>query len=374
MFSSFSRRRIAVLLALTCLLLIAIDRAGDNAAISKVRRGFAVAVHPFEVASRVVARPFERAWNGVRHYDEVLRENEALRDQVSAQAGAAVEYVAAQLQLDDLKRLTGLNASSRYGVAYASVIGEAPSNFQNTVEINLGANVGLKVGMPVTDGRGVVGRIRMVKDTSSVVLLLTDPSYRVQSELLMAANEIDQPSTDDPVTGDSTVTAGGTLGTGPIGTSPEVGGPDGSSPGTLPAGTDVPVTTPDTTLGSEPSPGSTVGTGVIDTTTTTTTTIVPDVVRETGIVEGQSADRPLRLRFVDIASTSRSVRPGAIVLTAGGGSSLAPPGLPIGEVTKVELGNSGGDAVIEVEPYARLNQLKFVAVVLYVPNPDAAGT
>ena len=372
MFSSFSRRRIAVLLALTCLMLVSIDRVGDNAVISKVRRVFAVAVHPFEVATRVVARPVERVWDGIVHADELREQNERLRDQVSAQAGAAVEAVAAQLQLADLKRLTGLNASSSYSVAFASVIGEAPGNFQNSVEIDLGANVGLKVGMPVTDGRGVIGRIKVVKDTSSVVLLITDPSYRVQAELLMPADAIDESGPGD--TGVPGTGAGGTTDTGPLPgtaatgppvTDPPVTGPPNSEPGD-------PLSTGPSGDGAATRDTGVPGTG--DTTTTTTTTLVPDVVRETGILEGQTADRPLLLRFVDISSTSRSVRPGATVLTAGGVNSLAPPGLQIGVVTKVELGASSGDALIEVEPYARLRQLKFVAVVLYVPNPASAGT
>ena len=42
------------------------------------------------------------------------------------------------------------------------MVGEAPSNFQNTVEITVGTNRGVAVGMPVTDGAGLIGKVTEV--------------------------------------------------------------------------------------------------------------------------------------------------------------------------------------------------------------------
>ena len=90
-------------------------------------------------------------------------------------------------------------------------------------------------------------------------------------------------------------------------------------------------------------------------------------------MRGQTFDKPLRFAFIDDTATSRIICEGARVQTAGGSSSNAPPGLPIGKVTKVERQPGGGPPIIEVTPWARLTQLKFVAILLFVPSPAAPG-
>jgi rod shape-determining protein MreC len=46
-----------------------------------------------------------------------------------------------------------------------------------TVEINRGSECGLKVGMPVLNAAGMIGKITDVYNKRSVVMLLTDPGY-----------------------------------------------------------------------------------------------------------------------------------------------------------------------------------------------------
>lgn len=332
MFSSFSRRRIAILLALTSLLLVTLDQ-GENQVIAKARNVFSVVLHPFETAAEVVARPIERVWDGITKVDDLQRENQELRDRLANQRGAEVQAISAQLQLADIQKLTGLTRSSKSKVALATVIGDAPGNFQNTVEIDLGANAGLRAGMPVTDGFGLVGRIRVVKETTAIVLLITDPEFSVKAEVLQS-----------PLTA---VTA--------------------PRPRATTATTKPRVT-------STTRPRSTTTTTTRPPATSTSTTLVAPPVRETGTLTGRTANRPLVMRFIDDTASSRAVRVGAIVQTAGGSNSLAPQGIPIGVVTKVAKAQGGGEAVVEVTPNGKLTQLKFVAVVLFVPNPTALGT
>ncbi len=387
MLSSFSRRRIAILLALTCLLLITLDR-NDNAQISKVRRAFAVLLHPFETAARVVARPVERLWDGVVHADDLRRQNAELRDQIGYQRGATVEAVAAELRWQELERLSGLSLPNKYRVRLAEVIGDAPTNFQNTVEINLGANGGLQPGMMVMTVEGLVGRIRTVKETTSIVLLVTDPDFAVGAQALMRSATQPGPALDTlPPPGT------GVPGSGPVGTGTPGTGTPGSgagAPGTITStpGTSLDTPSPGTlvTMNSDPPvPGSGVAavppvvpaTAVPPGGTAPLTTDAPggpEVVRETGSIRGQTLGKPLRLSFIDDTATSRILRVGALVQTSGGASSLAPPNLLIGTVSRVQRETGGGPPIIEVTPSAKLTQLRFVAVVLYVPNPAALGT
>jgi cell shape-determining protein MreC len=93
-----------------------------------------------------------------------------------------------------------------------------------------------------------------------------------------------------------------------------------------------------------------------------------EVRRETGLLNGQGSRRPLRLDLIDDASSTSGLREGAVVKTAGGESSLAPQGIPIGYVTNVSGQSGQRTQLIEVTPNSQLDQLYYVNVVLYVPG------
>ena len=59
-----------------------------------------------------------------------------------------------------------------------------PSNFSHTIDISKGSDDGLKVGMPVVNGAGLVGRIVQVTPSRSTVQLITDPDFLVGVRLL----------------------------------------------------------------------------------------------------------------------------------------------------------------------------------------------
>ncbi len=65
----------------------------------------------------------------------------------------------------------------------ARVVGEESTNFLDAILLDLGRVHGIQEGMPVVTDRGLVGRISDVTDTTSKVLLLTDPSSSVTSLL-----------------------------------------------------------------------------------------------------------------------------------------------------------------------------------------------
>lgn len=396
MFSSLSRRRLVALLVLTCLLLITLDR-NDNPVFARVRRVFGVVMEPFETAARVVALPISRAWNSFTNYDDLADENERLRDIVENQRGAEAVAVANQLRLNDLlaiNRLPGLNS---YPSLISRVVGEAPGNFQNSVEINVGARDGIAVGMPVTDGSGLVGRISQVKSSSSVVLLITDPGFHISAEVLMAdqgdtaaagadpnagvPNAADpnasdpnntvpnasDPSNTDPSATTTTAAPSESL---PANAAPDCAGlvaalPNSTTSSTTTTSTIVPVIVP-------ANPADTTTTIPVSATTTTTTT-TPSVIRETGTLSGQTGEKPLLLEHVDDSSGRTNLCLGALVSTAGGGGSLAPQGIPIGKITRIDRANRSGSRspIVEVTPNAKLSQLNFVAVVLFVPHDES---
>jgi cell shape-determining protein MreC len=349
-FSSLSRRRVVVLLILTSLLLITLDRRSNNAFIDKARQAFAVVMRPFDVAADAVSTPIANAWYGITRYDDVNAENEALRDQIEHQKGAEIEAQTAITKFYELLRLYRLTSVHSYKSVIAQVVGEAPSNFQNTVEITVGTRDGISVGMPVTDGAGLIGKVTKVYPDRSVVMLITDPQFSVQAQVLSRV--------DEEEAGSST---------------------SSSTPNTAPSGRPLDSTTSTTSTTTPESETTTTTTAIGATpgqtttsTSSTTTTTIPEITvrRETGDIDGQGADRPLLFSLIDDTALT-NVKVGDTVETAGGTKSLAPQSIPIGKITAVNKRLGSRSPIVEVEPNASLTQLNFVSVVLFVPNQAA---
>ena len=332
MFSSLSRRRVVALVVLTCLLLITLDRNG-NPVFARVRGVLATLMRPLDAATKAIVLPLERAWYGITNYDDLNRENEALRDQVERLRGADVEARSAILEYQELLAEVQLTSNFDFPTVAAQVVGDSPSNFQNTVEINVGSLKGVQTGMPVTDGAGLIGKITQVFLDRSIVRLINDPEYSVTCQVLSTADQLAEPVGTDTSTSTTTTTT--TL-----------------PPSNIPPGDPSVITTvapPDTA------------------------TTIQDIVRETGTCDGQGGGKPLLLRFTDGTSSVTAIKEGAVVDTAGGNASLAPQGLPIGIITRIVTQSGSPSLVVEVTPNANLRRLNFVTVVFFAPNPDAVG-
>jgi len=91
------------------------------------------------------------------------------------------EIEAENERLRSLLRFAQLNPNYdfRGGQVIARVISKNPSNYLASITLDLGAEHGIKPGMPVVTERGLVGRIYKVGPLSSTVLLITDPSSGV---------------------------------------------------------------------------------------------------------------------------------------------------------------------------------------------------
>lgn len=335
-----------VLVVLTCLLFITLDRRG-NPVIDRARGVFAVVLRPLDSAIRAIALPIERTWYGITNYDDLERENEALRDRIEHMKGNDVEAQSAVLEYRELLKVNQLTSKFIYDVVTAQVVGESPSNFQNTVEISVGSLQGVAIGMPVTDGAGLIGRITQVFPSRSIVLLISDPEYSIGAQVL---------STTDQVEAETPTSS--------------------TTPSGIPVVDLTSTTSSTTTTTTNPDdaeqPEQTTTSSTSEPANNTTTTVL-EVIRETGTLEGQGGNKPMLLRFTDSTSSVTSVKVGAIVDTAGGNDSLAPQGIPIGIITRIVEQSGSSSALVEVTPNASLRRLNFVAVVLYVPNKDAVG-
>ena len=325
---SAGRRRTMIILLLSSVLLITLDLRG-NAVFNAARSGFEYALRPFEIAGDVITRPVSRMWHGMTDIDELEQENQRLQEQLDAQRSDQIAAQNALIENRDLRALLDLESLAAFDRVTASIIGSSPSNFDQRVEIDRGSLDGIRVGMPVINSAGLVGKITNVFPETAIVMLATDPQYHVPVKVVAEVRAT----------------------------------PTTSVPDTVPSGlavSDVTTTT------------STTSTSTTSTSTTTTTAVeMVEVTRETGELNGFGADRLPRVRFIADSPQFGRVAEGDAVLTAGGSLSLAPPDIPVGKVANVIQRAGTAGLELEVELNADLNRLIFLTVILYVPPTEA---
>lgn len=136
-------------------------------------------VDPISSAVGSVGSPFSNGWQSLTNYDDVVAENQELRDQLGAYQGAAISSSAAEETLRSLLE----EADIDYIGGAASVLGQVvdrPGNFESyAIEVDRGSDDGVRPGMPVLSSSGLVGRVTEVSDQYSQVRLLHQPEYAV---------------------------------------------------------------------------------------------------------------------------------------------------------------------------------------------------
>jgi len=372
---SFTRRRLIVVLLLTSVLLLTLD-GSNSGLVGGVKDAFGVVFRPVERFANVVSRPLSNVWRGVLDYSDMRKENLALKDLLVKQEGAAIAATASVREAQELLALNGLPTLAGIDSVTAQVVGQSPSNFTQTFELNRGKSSGIRVGMTVTNGAGLVGKITGVTLERSVVMLATDPEYAM-SVKVGACTRPKTTTTAVPQT-TTTVVADGSS------TSDTMVPGDGS---TAPVTTVAPTTTTTSTTSTT--------TTVLQRATTTTikgftpfATTLPPVPggggatqitvpesgvllpRETGAMEGQGIDRLPVIRFIQTSTRLGELCEGVPVVTAGGSQSLAPADLVVGTVSRVVTRTGTSGPLLEVELAANLQSLNFVRVLLYQPATE----
>ena len=362
---SVSRRRALALLTLSSILLITLDLQG-NSIVDGVRRAFSTVFEPIQDSARVVTRPIENAWRGITDYGDLEAENRRLQDLVDQQEGAFIAALATARDAQELLALNGIDDLTEISSVTAQVVGGAPSNFSQTVEINQGSNDGLRVGMPVVNAGGLVGKVTQVFASRSIVLLVNDATYAVPVQIINLPETTTTSTTTSTTTTTTTTTVVAT--SVPIASGDSSGdSPDSATPDAVDRSTTSTTVAPSTSIASIVTavPETTVAPPSAQTSTTVDIDSLP--ATEVGALRGRGPDQPPIVEFVEQSSRFGEIRVGAVVITAGGSKSLAPRGIVVGRVVKIVERPGTAGAILEVRLSARLTSLNFVRVLLYQP-------
>ncbi len=167
-----------VLLILTSLTLLTLNFRGFGP-IDSARSSVLAALAPVGHAAQDVARPFSNTWGGAFRYDDLKKQNRALQQQVDQMQSQIAAGQVAEQSNQQLLEQADLPFVGDLPTVRAPVLSGAVANFDDTIEIGRGSSSGIKVGMPVVVGTGLVGSVVQVAGQQSVVRLITDTSSSV---------------------------------------------------------------------------------------------------------------------------------------------------------------------------------------------------
>lgn len=114
---------------------------------------------------------------------KVSRQNAELKEQVRNLQQEKVILQQYRLENERLRTELGYRKDSPLNFAAAKVISRDPTNFSQTVVIDIGADQGIKEGAAVLSEGVLVGRVSNVQSFTSSVMLVTDPQSKIDAQI-----------------------------------------------------------------------------------------------------------------------------------------------------------------------------------------------
>ena len=190
------RRRLTLAAFVIASLLLLTIYFGESAGggLHSVQRGALSVLAPIQEGAHRALKPVRDLVGWVGDTIDAKKE----RDQLEADNERLTRELAELQQLRDdnaaLKEIVGITEADgldAYSPLPALVFSRDSSLFLSTVQISKGENAGVRKGMPVITGRGLLGRVTETTGNTAVVSLVTDDSFATLGKVLGA----DQQST-----------------------------------------------------------------------------------------------------------------------------------------------------------------------------------
>lgn len=158
------------------LALLAAERRG---AIGSLHASLDAAVYPLQ---QIVSAPVRLAgWlqEYVSGYSRIQEENRRLKDEHTRLEAKLLKFSALEQENIRLRALLGASIKIGEHFLIAELLSVNLVPYEHLVLANKGSNIGVHVGQPVFDSRGVVGQVLRVSPFSAEVMLITDPNHAI---------------------------------------------------------------------------------------------------------------------------------------------------------------------------------------------------
>lgn len=172
-------RLLLIILIVTSLFLITLDLRGVKI-LDGVRGGTQNVLAPFQKAGSTVVSPFRNFFGDVTHLGRTRNQIEKLKEENAKLRTKLLQRKNADGELTQLKSVLNLAGRAGYKVLAARVISQgASTSFSQTVTIDVGTSSGVRQNMTVLSGDGLVGVVKESYLNSALVMLATDPDFKV---------------------------------------------------------------------------------------------------------------------------------------------------------------------------------------------------
>ena len=172
-------RLLLVSLLVSSLFLITLDLRGVSV-VTGLRNITQTLLSPVQSFTTTLFRPVGNLLSDIAHLgrtrnqiNSLKSENEKLKSELIAAHDAEGKYT-------QIKNVLDLAAKAQWKVVTARVIAHGgTSTFSQTITIDAGSKSGITRDMSVVAGAGLVGVVKSVTSNSAVVLLMSDPAFRL---------------------------------------------------------------------------------------------------------------------------------------------------------------------------------------------------
>jgi rod shape-determining protein MreC len=172
-------RLLLIILIVTSLFLITLDLRGVKI-LDGVRSGTQNVLSPFQRAGSSVFSPFRNFVGDISRLGRTREEIEKLEAENAKLRTKLLVRKNADGQLFQLKSVLDLAGRASYRVIATRVISQGSStNFSQSVIIDVGTSSGVRQNMTVISGDGLVGVVKESYANSALVMLITDPDFKV---------------------------------------------------------------------------------------------------------------------------------------------------------------------------------------------------
>lgn len=172
-------RLLLIILIVTSLFLITLDLRGVKI-LDGVQSGTQNVLAPFQKAGSTVVSPFRNFIGDITNLGRTSDQIEKLKESNAKLRARLAQRKNADAELAQLKSVLDLAGQAGYKVVAARVISQgASTSFSQTVTIDIGTSSGVRQNMTVLSGEGLVGVVKESYANSALVMLATDPDFKV---------------------------------------------------------------------------------------------------------------------------------------------------------------------------------------------------
>ena len=117
---------------------------------------------------------FSNSIDAFSNYESTTRELELMQEYIDQIAVMNELYLEVKQENEELKTLLDMkNTATEFNTKTANVIGRDADGWNNYITIDLGSNDGIKENLAVVSSKGLIGKVFIVSDNTSVVKLIT---------------------------------------------------------------------------------------------------------------------------------------------------------------------------------------------------------